>query len=413
MFQPRTLRVVTVFAGLLALCITLSAGAVKADSIYTVRDLAVDTSAESAAEARSVALANGQQRALERLLRRLVLAEDQVLLPVLEITQIAALVDGYEIEKELVSSTRYRANLIVYFNKFSVRKLLQQRKIRFAETRSNDVLVVPVFDAGGGANLWFEPSDWRTAWLARPANEGLIPLILPLGDVMDMAAIEAAEALAPSHEALLGLAERYGTQEVVVALAFLDLPDPAVEDDLEVDAAGVSGASDAAAETGLSNSRLVRGPVEGAILQLTIHRVGATTQSTTSELLRGAQSESRESLLARAVRRVVAHVESDWKQANMLRFGRENEMHIMVPLNSLADWVETRRRLRELAVVVSVDLATLSRGQANVLLRYFGEKEQLMLGLAQSNLALNLESGDWVLQTDGTAGQSKPSAKNL
>ena len=129
--------------------------------------------------------------------------------------------------------------------------------------------------------------------------------------------------------------------------------------------------------------------------------------------MRGAQSESRESLLARAVQRIVAHVESGWKQANILRFGRESEMQIMVPLNSLADWVETRRRLRELAVVVSVDLATLSRGQANVLLRYFGEKEQLMLGLAQSNLALNLESGDWVLQIDGTAGQSESTEKNL
>ncbi len=417
MFQPRTLRRVAVFAGLLSICITLSAGAVKADSIYTVRDLAVDSSAKSAAEARSVALANGQQRALERLLRRLVLEEDQVLLPVLETTQIAALVDGYEIEKELVSLTRYRANLIFYFNKTMVRKLLQQRKIRFAETRSSDVLVVPVFDAGDGATLWFEPGDWRTAWLARPANEGLVPLILPLGDVMDMATIEAAEALAPSHEALLGLAERYGTREVVVASAFLNLPEPAVRDDLDVNAAGVSDASDApvggdAQETGVSNSRRVRGPVEGANLQLIIHRVGAKTQSTTSEFLRGAQSESRESLLARAVQRIVAHVESGWKQANILRFGRESEMQIMVPLNSLADWVETRRRLRELAVVVSVDLATLSRGQANVLLRYFGEKEQLMLGLAQSNLALNLESGNWVLQTDGTAGQSEPSEKN-
>ena len=129
--------------------------------------------------------------------------------------------------------------------------------------------------------------------------------------------------------------------------------------------------------------------------------------------MRGAQSESREKLLARAVRRVVAHIESTWKQANILRFGRESEMQIMVPINSLADWVETRRQLRELAVVVSVDLATLSRGQANVLLRYFGEREQLMLGLAQSNLGLNLESGDWVLQTDGTARQSEPNEKNL
>ena len=113
------------------------------------------------------------------------------------------------------------------------------------------------------------------------------------------------------------------------------------------------------------------------------------------------------------MRRVVAHIESTWKQANILRFGRESEMQITVPINSLADWVETRRQLRELAVVVSVDLATLSRGQANVLLRYFGEREQLMLGLAQSNLGLNLESGDWVLRTDGTARQSEPNEKNL
>ena len=418
MIQPRTLRRVVVFAGLLALCVTLSAGGVKAESVYTVRDIAVDYSTVSAAEARSVALANGQRQAFELLLRRLVLAADQVLLPVLEVTQIAALVDGYVIEKELVSSTRYRASLIFDFNKLAVRKLLQQRKIRFAETRSNDVLVVPVFDAGDGATLWFEPGDWRTAWLARSADEGLVPLILPLGDVMDMAAIEAAQALAPSREALLGLAERYGTQEVVVASAYLELPDRPVEDDLDVDGGDVGDASgvplvDDAAETSGSNSRRVRGPVEGAILQLTIHRVGATTQSTTSELLRGAQSESRESLLARAVRRVVAHVEGGWKQANMLRFGLENEMHIMVPLKSLADWVETRRRLRELAVVVSVDLATLSRVQAGVLLRYFGEKEQLMLGLAQSNLGLNFESGDWVLQTDVTGGQSGRSEKNL
>lgn len=417
MIQPRALRRVAVFAGLLALCVTISVAAVKADSVYTVRDLALDSTAVSAAEARSVALANGQRQAFERLLRRLVLAEDQVLLPVLEIAQVAALVDGYVIDNELVSSTRYRANLTVDFNRFTVRKLLQQQKIRFAETRSNNVLIVPVFDAGGGATLWLEPGDWRTAWLARPANEGLVPLILPLGDVMDMAAIEAAQALAPSREALLGLAERYGTQEVVVASAYLELPDRPVEDDLDVDGVGVSDATgvplDEAAETGVSNSRRVRGPVEGAILQLTIHRVGAATQSTASELLRGAQSESRDSLLARAVGRVVAHIEGSWKQANMLRFGRENEMHIVVPLESLSDWIDTRRRLRELAVVASVDLATLSRGQADVLLRYFGEKEQLMLGLAQSNLALNFESGAWVLQTDGTGGQSGPSEKNL
>ena len=303
-----------------------------------------------------------------------------------------------------------------------MRNLLRQRKIRFAETRSNDVLVVPVYDTGDGPILWLEPGDWRAAWLARPANEGLVPLILPLGDVIDMAAMDAALAMAPSPEALLGLAERYGTQEVVVASAYLKLvepPEPTAEGNSNDgitdvgDGTGNDAERVSVAETGISKSRRVRGPVEGAILQLTVHRVGAAAERTTRELLRGAPSDSRESLLARAVGRVMALVEGNWKQANMLRFGRENELRIAVPLNSLGDWVDMRRRLRDLAVVVSIDLAALSRGQADILLHYFGEREQLMLGLEQSDLALNFESGGWVLHSNASGGQSGASGNSL
>ena len=294
--------------------------------------------------------------------------------------------------------------------------MLRQRKIRFAETRSKEVLLLPVFDVGDGATLWLEPADWRSAWLAHPASEGLVPLILPLGDVMDMAALDPAQALAPSREAILRLAGRYGTEEVVVASAYLELPavqPPAAQEESDSeDIAGDSDSDDAEVdgneETGLSTSRRVRGPVEGAILQLTVHRVSVAGERTTSELLRGGPSESRKDLLARAVARVLAQVEGGWKQANMLRFGRENELRIVVPLNTLSDWVEMRRRLREMAVMVNVELAALSRGQADVLLHYFGETEQLMLGLEQSDLALKFESYSWVLQSESASGQSGP-----
>lgn len=421
MIQPRRLRGIAGFIALFAVIVIVMPGATKADSVFTVSDIAVDSSAVSAAEARSVALAEGQRAAFGRLLRRLVLVEDQVLLPVLESAQVADLIDGYIIDKELVSSTRYRANLIFDFNKFRVRNMLRQRKIRFAETRSKEMLVVPVFDAGDGATLWLEPADWRSAWLARPASEGLVPLILPLGDVMDMAALDPAQALAPSREAILQLAGRYGTEEVVVASAYLELPavqPPAAQEESNSDdIAGDSDSDDADVngneETGLSTSRRVRGPVEGAILQLTVHRVGVAGARTTSELLRGGPSESRKDLLARAVARVLAQVEGGWKQANMLRFGRENELRIVVPLNALSDWVEMRRRLREMAVVDNVELAALSRGRADVLLHYFGETQQLMLGLEQSDLALKFESDSWVLQSEGASGQSGPGGNDL
>jgi len=418
MIQPRILRGFAVFALLLAVGITFVVRSGRTESVYTVRDIAVDSSAASAAAARSIALAGGQRTAFNRLLRRIVLSEDRVILPNLDDTMIAQMIDGYEIEKELLSPTRYRANLIVDFNKNQIRKLLRKRKIRFAETRSKDVLVVAVYDTGEGAVLWQEPEDWRAAWLARPANEGLVPFILPLGDVMDMGAVSAAEAQSPLREALLRLAQRYGADEIVVAVASLRLSDvPAhsgqgTEDGTEGGSAEPIGQS-TTDESELSASRRVRGPVEGAILQLTVHRVGVAGEHSASELLRGAPAESKADLLARAVGRVIAQVEGGWKQANILRFGRENKLRIIVPLAGLSDWVDMRRRLSELAVVLTVDLAALSRDQAEVLLHYLGETEQLMLGLEQSDLALNFEARGWVLQNASVGDSEEQGGKNL
>ena len=429
MIEPRIVRAFTVFAvlfGVIAMIMAMNpiAGA-RAESVYTVRDIVVDSSAASSADARAIALAQGQRAAFDRLLRRLVLSEDLVLLPNLEDGMIAQVVDGYIIDKERLSSTRYRAVLIVYFNKGRVRKLLRQRRIRFAETISKDVLVVPVYDDGAGDVLWQEPGDWRTAWLSRPAIEGLVPFILPLGDVMDMGAVSVAEALAPVRKPLLALAERYGSEEVVVVAASLQLPaaeleEPAPSDlTAELDVAdGVSqeagNAAEQAAPAGdLPTARHVRGPVEGTILQLTVHRIGVAGEQTVRELLRGSPGESKADLLGRAVGRVVAQVEGSWKQANMLRFGRENKLRIIVPLTGLSDWVEMRRRLSELAVVVTVDLAALSRDQAEVLLHYLGETEQLMLGLEQSDLALVFQARGWVLQTENTGATQQQGGKNL
>jgi len=414
MIQPRRLRGIAVLAVLLALCALTAPGTARAESVYTVRGISVDSSAVSSAEARAIALAEGQRAALDRLLTRLVLSEDRVLLPSPDDAQIAQLIDGYIIDKELVSSTRYRAELIFDFNKFLVRKMLRQRKIRFAETRSREVLVVPVYDAGEGSVIWQEPGDWRSAWLARPAKVGLVPFILPLGDLMDIAALGAAEALTPAREALLALAARYGVDEVVVAAASLQLsPVPPPSDSSTADDGADGAALSSGAEAELSSSRQVRGPVEGALLQLTVHRVGVAGEHTTSDLLRGGPGESRQELLARAVARVIAQVEGGWKQANMLRFGRENQLRIIVPLAGLPDWVEMRRKLSELAVVVTVDLAAMSRDRAEVLLHYLGETEQLMLGLEQSGLALNFEARGWVLLRQSAGGPQEQGGKNL
>ena len=60
-----------------------------------------------------------------------------------------------------------------------------------------------------------------------------------------------------------------------------------------------------------------------------------------------------------------------------------------------------------------MDLAALSRDQAEVLLHYLGETEQLMLGLEQSDLALNFEARGWVLQNASVGDSEEQGGKNL
>ena len=429
MMEPRIVRAFSVFAvlfGIIAMIMGMSPIAeARAEEVYTVHDIAVDFSAKSAADARAIALAKGQRTAFERLLRRLVLSEDLVLLPNLKDGKISQFTNGYIINEERLSSTRYRALLIFYFNKNRVRELLRQHRIRFAETISKDVLVVPVYDDGAGDVLWEEPGDWRTAWLSRTAIEGLVPIILPLGDVMDMGALSVAEALAPVREPLLTLAERYGSKEVVVAAASLQLPAEGSKEsaprDLKVKLTVANGTSQKAENRGeqssparnLPTSHREHGSVEGAVLQLTVHRVGEVGEKTVKELLRGLPSESKADLLGRAAGWVVAQVERSWKQSNMLRFEEENKLRIIVPLTGLTDWIEMRRRLSELAVVVTIDLVALSRDRAQILLYYLGETEQLILGLEQSDLALVFQKRGWVLQNENTGATQQQGRKNF
>ena len=83
---------------------------------------------------RDLAIAAGQHAALELLLRRLTV--DGTPLPAPPADSIAGMVAGFEIDGELVSTTRYRASLTVDFDPTEVRRLLRDSGVAYAETVS-------------------------------------------------------------------------------------------------------------------------------------------------------------------------------------------------------------------------------------------------------------------------------------
>ena len=366
---------------LCALVLLLACGTARANSVFTVAHVPVDAEAASAAEARELAITAGQRAALETLLRRLTVAGTALPVPAEEL--IAAMVAGFAIDRELVSTTRYRALLTVDFDPAEVRRLLRESGIAYAETVSKPVLVVAVQRDPGGILLWEDGNRWRRAWEERPPLGGLVPILLPLGDVIDLGTVDAAQALASDAAALTALAALYGTSEVAVAVAGLS-------------GSGAVAKPSAPAAQGAENTD--DAPAAGRALTLSLRRIAADQSRAIQKTLIGRAGESERALLRRGTDRVVTLLEDDWKDTNLIRYDEQRALRATVPIAGLGEWVSIQQRIAALAMVASVEIDSLSLREGRVTLRYHGTEDQLRLALGQNDLDLAPEADEWVLR---------------
>jgi mannose/fructose/N-acetylgalactosamine-specific phosphotransferase system component IIC len=84
----------------------------------------------------------------------------------------------------------------------------------------------------------------------------------------------------------------------------------------------------------------------------------------------------------------VRSLEEKWRQANTVAAGPEQVMQVAVPIGSLDDWVQTKRRIAQVPTISRADLVTLTRGAAKVELYYRGSPEVLANALALQDLSL-------------------------
>ncbi len=329
--------------------------AAGSEEVYTVADVSVDVTAETAAQARERALSEGQLKALERLFRRLTRRADHSRLPVVDDRRATFMVRDFEISDEKTSSVRYLARVTYRFKSAEVRRELRAAGIPFSETASQPVLVLPVLRPAASLNLWDEPNPWRDAWSTLPSGDrGLVPILVPFGDLSDIADISAEQAADGRGENLRAIAGRYGARDALVAIASLS-PTLSGRDAIDV----------------------------------AVTRVGITTQDPVLLDFSIQTGESLDELFIRAAQETAAAVEDAWIAANSLRFGEEQMMIVSVALEDLNDWVAVRSRLDGVPVVSGFQLRSLRRRAAMVELSFIGDEDQLADSLAQRDLVLD------------------------
>ncbi|MGB0670415.1 MAG: DUF2066 domain-containing protein [Rhodospirillales bacterium] len=375
----RSRRLEGAFSALiLSLALTAGCGTDAAADVFTVANLRVDVTSETATKARDTAIRTGEQRAFDILLNRLTLPEDRALLPDFSHNEAASYILDMAVAGEKTSSVRYLANLTFRFRANDVRTLLSGRGIPFAETEAPPLLVLPVLESNGIRQLFAETgtNPWAAAWADQTIGQGLVPIVRPLGDLEDLSLINAESAVRGDEKALSAIAERNGAAEVLVAIARL-------------------------------GRESVRGLPELTVVTRRYRADGQPLQS--EQRYPALANETEEALLARAARDTVRQLDDAWKQGNLLDAAQESFMAVVVPLKGLPDWLDIKNRLSKVSIIRDTQVVLLARDRARVNLLFVGAEDQLRSALGQQDLTLYRAGFDMVVDRRGrTPYQGQP-----
>jgi hypothetical protein len=343
------------------------------DGLYNVSGVEVDATADNPLAAREAALAEGRVQAFNILVDRLVAAEDRGRVPELGPAEVEPLVRDFQISDERSSATRYAATLSFRFFPDEVQAVLRDSRARYAQDRSKPLVVLPVYGGDDSAVLWEDPNPWRQAWAGRPVGEGLVPLVVPLGDLGDFGVIDVRQALALDQTRLTEIARRYQAEEALVTQA-VPQGDPLNPDGLQV--------------------TTWRGTASPDVFALTRQ-----------------PEESYSALLNRAVAQVAGTAAQSWKQEAVIGFLNMESLDATILFNSGRDWLDIRRRLVEQPRVNAVRLIRLTKTRADVSLEYFGDLDHLNVALRQNDLmVVAAPDGSYRVERLGYSGfQAAPS----
>jgi hypothetical protein len=345
---------------------TLFCGPAAAQDLFEVNGLKVDESASDEVQAKFSAIASAQQRALQIILRRLVQPEEFSRLPQITGETLALMVRDYDISEEKLGGGRYLATISVRFLPEEVSNALKDAQIPFAMTRSRPVVVLPIIDTGSARRLWDDPNPWRLAWAGRTPYPGLFSVVMPAGDLSDVATVNVNQAISGDPDAMLAIGEKYQATGAMVAIASI---------------------------SGNQSSRSVR---------VNLEFVGGSHDGTTVEQRYKGRGDLT-AFLGQVVGEILDGLERDWKQENILDFSMVERMSVLVPIEGLGGWRDVRERLDGMSRIQSMSMARMSQQEVELDLVYVGSTDQLRGALAQRGLELVFSPDHplWLLRRTG------------
>ena len=328
---------------------------IASGNTYTIGGIEEDVSGPDAVQARQTAIREARQKAVKLLVERMVSPEDRAKVPPVNEQRLDGMVRGVEFQRERTAGTRYSATIGVVFGAEPVKQWLSEAGISIAETVARAALVVPLWKDKTGLEPFDDHNAWRDAWTGLDTLGSSVPVALIRGDQLDQDAITVEQAYVGDVTALSRLDERYRAPVVIVAIA---------EGDKD-------------------------GPIKVGGMRYDL-QTGAR-----SELMSITVPDS--SQLASAAKQIHAKLDQDWRGLATVRRDQQAGLDVVVPIQTLSDWVKVRQRLGGIPAIKSMAVRQLEADHADLHLDYYGSPEDLQKTLSQVGLQLEKDADKWRL----------------
>src|SRR5438067_9687413 len=342
-------------------------------NLYSVTGVDVDVTDKDAAAARTKAIIEAQVKAFHVLTARLASDTEVKRLDGLTDQEIGRMLRSLSIEEEHSAPGRYIGKLTVRFLPKKVREQFTRHGISIIEDQSPPMLLLPVWKAPEGAEIW-EDNIWRKAWLNLKAEQAVVPVIVPLGDLEDTQTIAAEDALALDPGKLEALMVRYEAKAILVAIA-----EPVAEGGIHVAMSGDS-------PPGKMTFDKVYTADDGTLTSAT---------SLAASRIHGVMIEKWRSVRLKLLADQRARAEAERQQAAAYS---SQSLPVAVPFTGIDKWNGIRAKLLNVPGVVGVDISNIASTGALIRLAYVNSFQTLQNSLQGSGMKLVQMSGTWVLR---------------
>ncbi len=329
------------------------------DDLFVVTGVPVDVKAATAAEAKKQALGDVQVTAFRMLAERLGGSAAANAVAGYDISTVGQLLRSLSIEEEHTGPGRYFGKLTVRFLPDKVRELFTSAGIAWSEHRSGRIVIVPLWMGKDGPVLW-DDNPWRKAWLSLGAENALVPLLVPLGDLTDSQAFNLDDALHDDVAKLEAIRVRYQGASILLAVG-----SPVGDNGVHIKINGPT-------------------PLGNVLFDKTYTVAGGDVAAAAKA----------------AVQRFQAILTEKWRAGigSAPNPVPTETLTVAVPFSSQDDWNLIRSGLLATPGVSGADIATLVSGGGMVTLSYTVPFETLRASLYQRRLSLQQTNGRWQLQ---------------